>query len=56
MRHRLMRRPGWFLAAWILFAPSAPAQDTFQDCPDCPRMAKMESGWPVSVRTATITA
>jgi len=44
MRHRLMRRPGWFLAAWILFAPSAPAQDTFQDCPDCPRMAKIPGG------------
>jgi formylglycine-generating enzyme required for sulfatase activity len=44
MRHRLMRPPGWFLAAWILVAPSAPAQDTFQDCPDCPRMARISSG------------
>jgi hypothetical protein len=44
MKRHLGRRSGWLLVAWILFAPSAPAQQTFQDCPDCPRMAKIPAG------------
>ena len=44
MKRHVGRRSGWLLVAWILFAPSAPAQQTFQDCPDCPRMAKIPAG------------
>jgi len=37
-------RAGCFLGAWILFAPSAPASETFKDCPDCPSMVNIAAG------------
>jgi formylglycine-generating enzyme required for sulfatase activity len=36
-------RRKWLLGAWILFASSV-AAETFQDCPDCSRMAVIRSG------------
>jgi formylglycine-generating enzyme required for sulfatase activity len=44
MPQRCELRPGWFLGAWILFAPGVPAHETFQDCPDCPRMVVISGG------------
>lgn len=44
MSSRPAWRPGLLLGAWILFAPSAPAHETFADCPDCPRMVALPGG------------
>jgi len=37
-------RREWLLGVWLLFASSVPAAETFQDCPDCPRMAVIRGG------------
>jgi formylglycine-generating enzyme required for sulfatase activity len=44
MTRRCELRQAWWLGAWIAFAPTLAAHETFQECPDCPRMVALANG------------